>query len=387
MEILCITHKYPPSVGGMQKQSFELIRGLSRRMTVHTLIHSGDSGKALFFLTLKKKVLRMLREHPGISLIHLNDGLMAFFALPLRSVTDLPIVATLHGLDVVMPAGWYQRRVLPRFAAYDGIIAVSSATAQACRQRGFDPAKITVVPNGVDTALGDIPAEPNYRAVIGRRLGLDLTHRKIVLMLGRPVPRKGFIWFLREVLPKLGPDVLCLHIGPSAAAMGLKNFLLRLLPFNWGRQLALIFGMPTDEPALRHELALPELAGRAFRLGGLPFKDLVQTLKCGDLYVMPNVRLAGDMEGFGLAALEAAICGLPVVASEVDGIVDAVQEGKNGFLLPPEEPELWARRITGLLADPAGLRAAGEAAREFTKEHYSWDRMVDGYEAVFKRFA
>ncbi|HNT27637.1 MAG TPA: glycosyltransferase family 4 protein, partial [bacterium] len=96
---------------------------------------------------------------------------------------------------------------------------------------------------------------------------------------------------------------------------------------------------------------------------------------------------AGDMEGFGLAALEAAICGLPVVASEIDGIVDAVQEGKNGFLLPPEEPELWAHRITGLLADPAGLRAAGEAAREFTKEHYSWERMVDGYEAVFKRFA
>lgn len=387
MEVLFITHKYPPSVGGMQKQSFELIRGMSRRVKVHTLIHGGDAGKWKFFLTLKRRVRKILAENPGISIIHLNDGLMGFFSLPLRQITDLPVVVTLHGLDVVMPAGWFQKRIIPRFAAYDGVIAVSTATAKACTDRGFDPAKVTVVPNGVDTTLGDLPAVPNYRAVIGRRLGVDLSHKKLLVMLGRPVPRKGFNWFVREVLPCLDPEVVCLHIGPSSATMGFKNFLLRLLPFDLGRQLALIFGMPTDEPALRRELARPEMAGRAYRLGGLPFKDLIQTLLCADLYVMPNIKVDGDMEGFGLAALEAAICGLPVAAAEIDGITDAVQDGKNGVLLPAGDADAWTRRITELLADPVRLKETGRTGKEFTTANYSWEKMVDGYEAVFRKFA
>ncbi len=385
MKVLFITHKYPPSVGGMQKQSFELIRGMSGRVEVLTLIHAEDRGKWRFFWSLTEKVRRIVAEHPDLALIHLNDGLMGVFALRLRPIVSVPIVVTLHGLDVVMPAGWYQQRLLPKIASYDHVIAVSSATAQACIARGFDPAKVSVVPNGIDTAFGDLPPDPHYRTALGERLGVDLSRKRIIVMVGRPVPRKGFSWFVREVMPHLSPDVVCLHIGPLSGFSRLRRLLLRLLPFGIGTHLSLILGMPLDEPDLCAVARSPQVAGRVHLLGRLPIAEVVQTLKCADLFVMPNLPVDGDMEGFGLVALEASLCGTPVVVAAVDGITDAIQEGKNGILLPPGDAAVWAQRITDLLADPAALRALGEQGKVFSREHYSWRKMVDGYAEVFRK--
>jgi len=386
MEILCISHAYPPAVGGKERQSYELVRGLSRRITVHTLIHGSLTGKWLFFLSLKKKVRRILAEHPGISLIHLNDGLMAMFALPLREMTDIPIIVTIHGPELLFPIGWFRDRVVPRFREFDGVIAVSHAVEKLCIERGFDPARITVVPNGVDTALGSVAPVEGYRSIIGRRLGIDLSHKKLLVMLGRPVPRKGFLWFLREVLPALASDVVCLHVGPSSPLLGFSNFLLRILPSAISRRIQLLLGLPIDEPALRREIARPEMTGRAYRLGGLPFKDLVQTLLCADLLVMPNLPVEHDMEGFALPVLEAGICGLPVAAAALDGIPDVVQEERNGILLSPGDAAAWARRLNDLLADPERLVAMGRNGKEFTSAHCSWERTVDDYEKIFRKF-
>lgn len=387
MEVLFITHKHPPSVGGMQKQSYELVAGISKKMRTHTLVFAGASGLALGALSLRSRVRRLLREHPGISVIHLNDALMAFVALPLLALTQVPVVATIHGLDIVMPARWYQRRIVPRFRRLAGVIAVSSATARECLARGFDAARTFVVPNGVDPGLAGIAPDPAFRAVLERRLGVSLAGKDLLVSIGRPVRRKGFSWFIREVLPLLDPKLVYLIIGPKSRHPAVRKFLLGLLPQHLALQLGLILGLPLDEPDVIAALQAPAVRGRAFFLGNLPFAEMVQTLKAADLYVMPNIRSAGDAEGFGLVALEAAACGLPVLASGIEGITDAVSEGRNGFLLPPQEPEAWRRRIDGLLADKQALRAFGKKASAYTVEQFSWEKMCDGYLAVFERLS
>jgi hypothetical protein len=81
MEILFVTHKYPPSIGGMEKQSFELINGMKRYAKVHAIIYDGRESRFRFFLTLRSKIIQACRSHPGISIIHFNDGLIASFLL------------------------------------------------------------------------------------------------------------------------------------------------------------------------------------------------------------------------------------------------------------------------------------------------------------------
>jgi phosphatidylinositol alpha-1,6-mannosyltransferase len=233
-------------------------------------------------------------------------------------------------------------------------------------------------------SLGDIAPEPGYRARLGERLGVSLEGKQIIVHIGRAVRRKGLSWFLECVLPRLGEDVVFLMIGPRDPAVARTTERLRWLPSGLAQQIVQTLALPVDEPEITRALARADLRGRAFELGALPFADMMQTLLAADLFVMPNVAVPGDAEGFGLVALEASMCGLPVVVAGMEGITDAILDGGNGFHVPPGDADAWVARLGDLLADPAELARLGQRGRAFTRESYSWDRMADGYRAVFR---
>jgi len=386
VEILFITHKYPPSVGGMQKQSFELISGTAEKCKVHKLVYDNRSGRLRFFLTLKSKVTKILKENPAISLIHLNDGLMAFAALPLRKITKLPILVTLHGLDIVLPSRFFQKHIVRRFKRYDGVIAVSRATADECLKRGFDKDKVFVVPNGVDTDLADIEKEQDYMEKLEKKLGISLDGKKILVSIGRPVYRKGFSWFMKSVMPKLTDDVVHLIIGPKQPKIEFIASVMKLLPRKLASNLTLLLGLGLDEVEINRALEENQLEERVFYLGKTPFKDMMQILRVSDLFVMPNIKVEGDAEGFGLVALEAAVCGVPVLASGIEGITDAIIDGKNGYLLPSGDADAWKDKIETVLSDLENLKIFGKAAKKYTIENYPWDKMTSGYISVFEKY-
>ncbi|MDD4846836.1 MAG: glycosyltransferase, partial [Petrimonas sp.] len=128
-----------------------------------------------------------------------------------------------------------------------------------------------------------------------------------------------------------------------------------------------------------------KLQDNVFHLGSLPRPDLLQVLSLADLFIMPNISVPGDIEGFGLVALEASIRGTFVIASGIEGITDAVTDSKNGCLLPSENASVWIDKIHELLSDKEELNTVSKQGKEFTREHYSWEIMVNGYRAVFDR--
>jgi glycosyltransferase involved in cell wall biosynthesis len=386
MEILFITHKYPPSIGGMEKQSYELINGIAKSYKVHMLIYDNRSSKLKFLLSVPFKVRKILRKNPNISIIHLNDGLMAFFALYLKKITNVPILVTLHGLDIVFPSKLFQRYVVSKFKKLNGIIAVSQATAQECIQRGFDRDKVYVVYNGVDTEMSLISKQPGFRKTLEKKLGISLNEKKILVSVGRSVRRKGFSWFITKVMPQLERDIVYLIIGPPHPHIKKINFLLNLLPKYLAHLIILILGLGIEEIDIQKALERPDLKGRSFFLGKLPFEEMLQVLKHSDLFVMPNRKVYGDTEGFGLVALEASVNGLPVLASAIEGITCAVIDGKNGFLVPPEKEQVWVKKIHALLSDTIHLRVFGEQAKEYTIANYEWKKMVEGYITIFQKY-
>ncbi|SFK47237.1 glycosyltransferase family 4 protein [Proteiniphilum acetatigenes] len=379
-EVLCVTHKYPPSVGGMEKQSYELINGLKQYYKTHVVAYQNKGNKTIWFIQLRTRIQALLRENPGIRLIHLNDGSMGAACLWLQKQADIPVAVTYHGLDVTFPLDIYQHRLVPRLTRYQGAICVSEYTHNECIKRGFNRHTTFTVRNGVDTSMGDIPFDPAIVDKLKEQYGIDPTGKKIILAVGRPVKRKGFSWFMKNVLPLLGEDVIFLMTGPMKSKPSFLEKGIESLP--GGRNLQLLLGAASDSKQVTELL---QVTKNAYHLGSVPYRDLIQLLSLADLFIMPNIVVEGDEEGFGLVALEAAMRGTYVVASGIEGITDAVIDGKNGSLLPSGDVKAWVGKIYQLLGDKEMLRQLSEQGKEFTRRNYSWNTMVNEYHYLFDR--
>ncbi len=220
---------------------------------------------------------------------------------------------------------------------------------------------------------------------MAKKYDLDVQGRHILVAMGRSVRRKGFSWFIRQVVPKLQGDFVFLMIGPFQRKPGGFEIFLKYLPAFLSKQIALFAGFPTDEAAIRQLLAAPELHDKVRHLGKLPFEDIRQILSAADVFVMPNIPIEGDMEGFGLVCLEACLCGATVFASRQDGITEAIHDGKNGVLLPPGDPIAWTSALNALLENPAAFAVQKAAAKSYTLGHFGWDKMAEAYWAQFAR--
>jgi glycosyltransferase involved in cell wall biosynthesis len=385
MEVLFVSHKFPPTVGGMEKQSLELVTGMKRHTKVHTIVFTGGENRLKFFRLLEKRIIQTCLKHPGISVIHFNDALIAAVCLKHKGYAHLSRAVTVHGLDVVFPSTIYQKYILPAFNRFDLLIAVSQATANACIERGINAQKVIVINNGVDTALAETSYSPNFHDFFDKKYGIDLRGKIILTTLGRPVQRKGFSWFVKEVVPRLKGDFVFLMIGPFHKKRSLSDCLFYCLPEKTRAKIALFLGYPTDENTIRNMLLEDGVDSKVVHLGKLPFDDIQRILNAANAFIMPNIHVEGDMEGFGLVCLEAALCGTTVFASEIDGITDAIQHNKNGILLPSKKATDWIDALNDLIQDPSKYKAQVSAAKTYTLENFGWEKMADAYWYHFKK--
>ncbi|MBD1432425.1 glycosyltransferase family 4 protein [Sphingobacterium sp. DN00404] len=380
MEILFVSHKYPPATGGMEKQSYELIEGMHAHAIVRKIVYTGEESYFQFFRKLNGRILSMIHRYPKIGIIHFNDGLIAAVGLWHVGYTHLRRVVTLHGLDVVFPLKVYQRFILPRFNRYDHIVAVSHATATAAIRRGIDKKKVSVIANGIDHQLepkNNIEDWEQFR----HKYHLP-AHRKILVTLGRPVKRKGFSWFIREVLPLLPEEYHLVMAGPLSKEPSKVDKLLAGLPERCRTLYMLFMGYPSDQAALCTLLNDPAYDKKITHLGKLPLEEVEILLSHAEAFLMPNIKVEGDMEGFGLVCLEASACGALVLASALDGITDAIQHQKNGIQVEPENAEAWSQAIQHRWDTEGQQRYA---FRKYTLNHFGWDKMVNDYAVLFKR--
>lgn len=383
MELLLVTHKYPPSTGGMEKQSFELIKGLSSLTKVHTIVYEGKESRLSFFLKMGKRIKQMLIANPAISIIHYNDGLIAAASLHHNSYKHLKRSVTFHGLDVLFPSLIYQRMIFPKFNKFDLVFAVSSATAAACKARGIADNKIVVIKNGVDVA-SRVPANrDDIKVLLSERYGHDFSKKKLLIAIGRPVKRKGFSWFISQVLPLLEPDVMLLLIGPVQENNAFSTRLIQGLPSFLRDKVELFLGYPTDETALRKLLKQPN--SRVIRTGKLPLNKMNQLLAVADAFLMPNIEVPGDMEGFGLVCLEACMQGARVFAAASGGITDAIVDQGNGTLLPSGDEKSWAAALNASLSNKNPGPLDAEQIIKFTTDNFSWKKMSEEYFQHFSR--
>ena len=189
----------------------------------------------------------------------------------------------------------------------------------------------------------------------GRRLG----RQKVILRIARFVPHKGVEWFLRNVLPRLPENYFFVAVGGvvSSKAAGDEN------------------NFQACKKAIE-ELALSK---RAKLIGNIPEHDKLVLLNSADLYISPNIKIPGSMEGFGITAIEGAACGRVVLASDLEGLKDAIKDEQDGFLVEHENADAWVEKIKAVLADDFFRKEFGEKCCQFVIENYSWSKIAKKY--------
>ncbi len=387
MKILVISHKYPPSVGGMQQHCYELVRALDKDHQIVPLIFRSNYPKLFFFITVVVRALILLRRNPDINIIYVNDGLMALVATPLLFLAGKPMVVTIHGLDISFPLGIYRfwiRKFLNRFEA---IIAVSQATYDLCLTKGIEKDRLHLVTNAFDLKIKDLQVSNGTIKEISREIKASLNEKFLLISLGRGVPRKGLLWFSRHVVPHLPEDVLYLIICPEFNQAGQFRFLRKILPGAIYRRICLLVGAEIDAGLIPDLIAKKKLSERVLFLPQYARnrERIFQLLNIADLFIMPNLEIRDDFEGFGLVALEASGSGLLTLASRVDGIPSAVKDGKNGVLLTPGDAEAWTKKILELKKDQRLRDQLAKTYQKYTlNDQLTWEKMADQYINVFE---
>lgn len=343
-----LTRKFPPSRGGMQQLSARIAGELSALRPL-TLVRwgRGQWGLPLFLpWALARLLAGLLRGRVRVLL--LGDPVLAALALPARWA-GVPVAVVVHGLDIDWPHRGY-RAYLRRFFwnRCDVYFCISRYVRDRLGEGGVDPARCALVHPGVAATA----PSPRVPPAAEPRL----------LILGRLVRRKGALWFVEHVMPKLRAD-------PRGIVLD-------------------IVGEGPDRAAIERAIEREGLHARVRLWGEVDDAEKARRLDACDLALMPNRRVPGDPEGFGLVALEAAMSGRYVLAADLEGLRDALADPALGRLLPERaDPDLWSAAILELLADRAALHERGRSARAHAAAHCTWRGMAQRYAERLDAFA
>ena len=372
----------------MQTHCYKLVQELEKHNKIHDLIWKSNYPRIIFFLTVVFRALLKIRRNPDIKVIYVNDGLMSLVCTPLLWFTKVPIVSTIHGLDINFPSKFYQNWAKKYLNRFSQIIAVSEPTRNLCIKKGILPEKVTLVENAVDINFTEEPEDPDFRKKLSKEIEVDLSDKFILVSLGRGIPRKGFNWFAKNVVPKLPDKVVYLVLARKNPQEKLFNLIEKLTSKSLFEKIRLLVGAEIDGKALQQTIIDQNSQGKVYLLS--QFSDsrskIFQIIKHSDLFIMPNIAIPGDYEGFGLVALEAASQGTLTLAANVDGIPSAVKNEENGLLINPGDAKHWADTIQFLISNPQILKEkAGQFKINTLTKGRSWESMSSNYLDVFKK--
>jgi len=348
MKILFISRAYPPIIGGMENQNYELVRHLSEIADMKII--ANRRGKKFLPIFLPYVSIRSLFLIRKFDILLLGDGVLGIvgFLVKLFYGSRKKVVCVCHGLDLTYPFWLYRRLWMEKFIpALDKLIAVGNETIRQGVKRGIPEEKFVFIPNGIspNQHIG------NYsRSDLEQIIGEKLEGKKIILTSGRLAKRKGVAWFVRNVIPRLAENIVYVVLGSGP-----------------------------DKNNITSAVQEKKLYDRVKILGYRPDEVRDICFNTADVFVQPNIKIPGDMEGFGISVIEATTCKLPVIVSDLEGLKDAIKDRENGFLVESGNAEAWAKKINKLLADDDFQHRFGEKARRYAIENYSWERIAKRY--------
>lgn len=349
--ILFVARTYPPLVGGMERLNFELLENLKVKRPVITIINHWP--RFLFPLFLLSACFRVLFHARKAECVFLSDATLAVIGFMAKKILGKRVLIYVPGLDVTYASKLYQK-YLKIFFKPDKIICASRYSESLLQKRGF--LNTIVITPGLDHQRFNIqPVAP--QPDLEKKYHFNASGKKVILTVGRLVKRKGVAWFVDKVMPLLPPDIIFLVAGSG-----------------------------NQKNVIEAKINEKNLSCRVFLLGYVEPEDLPSFYQLARIFIMPNLRIDNDPEGFGIATIEAAAWGLPVVAADADGIPDAIKDNINGRLVRSGDASEFTRIIIQLLSDEKNRRWFGQEARRYTLDNFSWENKINDFIKVINDY-
>jgi N-acetyl-alpha-D-glucosaminyl L-malate synthase BshA len=286
----------------------------------------------------------------SLDLLHVHyaipHSVSAYLARAMLKPRRLPFVTTLHGTDITLVGADRSYLPITRFSIEesDAVTAISSYLRDITQQELHVRKEVEVIPNFVNCDVFQ-PADGACR-----RAEFAKPDERILVHLSnfRPVKRvRDVIEIFAEVRREIPSKLLMIGDGP-------------------------------DRTVAEWTVREKELQDDVVFLGKQ--NQVADLLNCADVMLLPS-----QLESFGLAALEAMACGVPAVCSRVGGLPEVIEDGVEGFLVPPGDLRTMAVRALEILTDPARRESMGHAARRRALAQFCSDRIIPLYEALYRR--
>ncbi|MDP2673533.1 MAG: glycosyltransferase family 4 protein [Dehalococcoidia bacterium] len=294
---------------------------------------SGSVANVCLSFNLGPRVKALLARE-RFDIIHVHEPFMPLLPFQFLRYADTTLVSTFHATrDGGSRLYAYARFIIePWWQRIDGRIAVSRAALKMISRYFAD--RYQIIPNGIDYAhfAAEVPPIPRY-----------IDNKRNILFLGRQEKRKGLPYLLEAYarLKRERPDIRLIVVGPDG---GMRAACERYVRQN--RLEDVVF------------------------TGFVPYEELPRYYKTADVYCAPNT----GHESFGIVLLEAMAAGTPIVASNIGGFADVVEDGVEGVLVPPRDADALASAMDRLLSD-AALREEMGRAGTVRAAPYAWDKV------------
>jgi glycosyltransferase involved in cell wall biosynthesis len=335
------------SAGGPMVHQVERVGGIHITLPLAT--------KSPIGLWRNAATLEALIRDRKVSLVHARSRAPAWSAWLACERTGVPFVTTYHGTyGEGLPFKRFYNGVMARGRI---VIAASQFIANLITARhGLEPARIRVIPRGVDPSVFDPDAVSGSRIA---KLAADWRlpdGARVVTLPGRLTSWKGHAVLLQAVAALNRPDVMCVFVGSD---QGRRRY--------------------TSD--LEHQAARLGIAERLRLVGQCD--DMAAAFCLSDVVVHASVQ----PEAFGRVVIEAQAMARPVIASDLGGPVETVRQGETGWRVPPNDPAALAAAIAAALdLDPDARLALGQRARASVPTVRAMqDATLDVYETILHR--
>ncbi|PYE82124.1 phosphatidylinositol alpha-1,6-mannosyltransferase [Winogradskyella epiphytica] len=359
--ILIVTSEFPPQPGGIGNHAYNLALYLAENDYAVTVIadqrdvdateerrFDGSlpfrvkriSMRSLRFLMYIQRIITTFKEFRNTDVVIATGKFslwnVAFGSLCFKRKT----MAVIHGTEVNFKSAWLKRSIDLSLQRFDQIVAVSHYTKSLVSHLNKD---VQVIPNGISISDWKLPQSRT-----------KLKGSPVLTTVGRVSSRKGQLNVIQQ-LPELLKHFPELHYH--------------------------CVGIPTeadDFMVIAQSLGVEDYI--TFH-GSVSEERLKQVLQATDIFVMlSSESRSGDVEGFGIAILEANAMGVPAIGSKGCGIEDAVLDGASGFLISNESDIEFKNAINRIMASPINFK---QEALKWANQH-SWSTIIKRYEELIE---